>query len=164
MQAVVVADTGPLNYLVQIEAADLLPKLFGRIVAPVAVRDELSHPRSPEAVRAWIAHAPHWLDIRPNPDLSNFIATPSLDEGERAAIELADAIDAALILMDDREGVAFARAKGLAVTGTLGVLDLAAQHGLIDLGSAFTRLQATSFHYRQGLLDALLSRQSEEKK
>jgi predicted nucleic acid-binding protein len=87
-----------------------------------------------------------------------------LDEGERAAIELADAIDAALILMDDREGVAFARAQDFVVTGTLGVLDLAAQRGLIDLGSAFARLQTTSFHYRQGLLDALLSRQPEEKK
>jgi hypothetical protein len=29
----VVADTGPLNYLVQIDAAGLLPELFGRITA-----------------------------------------------------------------------------------------------------------------------------------
>ena len=64
--------------------------------------------------------------------------------------------------MDDRDGVAFARSQGLAVTGTLGVLDLAARRGLIDLVDAFTRLKATTFHYRQGLLDALLARREDE--
>jgi hypothetical protein len=31
-------------------------------------------------------------------------------------------------------------------------------------GEAFTRLKATTFHYRQGLLDALLTRQQGENK
>ena len=161
---VVVADTGPLNYLVQIEAVDLLPMLFGRILAPAAVRDELIHPRAPAVVRAWITQVPPWLEIRPNPDPNDITVPPSLDEGERAAIALAGVIDADLILMDDRDGVAFARAQGFAVTGTLGVLDLAARRGLIDLVQAFTRLKATTFHYRQGLLDALLAQQPDEKK
>ena len=87
-----------------------------------------------------------------------------MDEGERAAIALAGAIGADLIVMDDRNGVDFARARGFAVTGTLGVLDLAAQRGLINLIEAFTRLKATTFHYRQGLLDALLAQESEEEK
>ncbi len=88
----------------------------------------------------------------------------SLDVGERTTIELADVIDADLILMDDRDGVSFARAHGFAVTGTLGVLDLAAQRGLIDLLKTFTRLRATTFRYRQGLLDALLAQHAERNK
>ena len=64
---------------------------------------------------------------------------------------------AELVLMDDQEGAAVARREGLVVTGTLGVLDLAARRGMIDLAEAFTRLKATSFYYRQGLLDALLA-------
>jgi predicted nucleic acid-binding protein len=59
--------------------------------------------------------------------------------------------------MDDQAGVAVARQRGLAVTGTLGVLDLAARRGMINLAEAFARLKATSFYYRQGLLDALLA-------
>ena len=39
---VVVADTGPLNYLVQIDAIGLLPKLFGRIIVPPAVGRRIS--------------------------------------------------------------------------------------------------------------------------
>src|SRR6266700_3502235 len=131
---VVVADTGPLNYLMLIDAVDLLPKLFDRIIVPVAVYDELTDDGTPAVVRAWIAQVPQWLEVMPNPDRSsdNAVAT-ALDEGEWAAIALAGAIGADLILMDDRDGVAIARAQGFAVTGTLGVLDLAAQRGLVDL-------------------------------
>ena len=161
---VVVADTGPLNYLLLIDAIDLLPKLFDRIIIPVAVYDELADDGTPATVRAWIAQIPPWLEVRPNPDRSSDNAvTRVLDEGESAAIALAGAIGADLILMDDRDGVAYARAEGFAVTGTLGVLDLAAQRGLINLAQAFTRLKATSFRYRQGLLDALLAQRPEEK-
>jgi predicted nucleic acid-binding protein len=161
----VVADTGPLNYLALIGAIDLLPKLFDKIVVAEAVRDELTDDRTPEAVRSWIAQEPPWLEVTPNPghDIDTEVAR-GLDEGEAATIALALATGADLILMDDRNGVAFSRSKGFAVTGTLGVLDLAARRGLIDLVEAFTRLQATSFHYRQGLLDALLAQRPAGKK
>ena len=85
------------------------------------------------------------------------------DDGEVPTIALARSIGADLILMDDRDGVAFARAQGFEVTGTRGVLELAARRGLIDLVRAFTRLKATTFHYRQGLLDALLAQQPRRK-
>jgi predicted nucleic acid-binding protein len=138
--------------------------LFDKIIIPVAVHDELTDDGTPAVVRAWIAQTPSWLEVRANPDRSGDNAvTRVLDEGESAAIALAGAIGADLILMDDRDGVAYARAEGFAVTGTLGVLDLAAQRGLINLAQAFTRLKATSFRYRQGLLDALLAQRPEEK-
>ena len=54
----VVADTGPINYLVLVDAVDTLPKLFDEIVVPVAVYDELTHAEAPAVVRAWIAQAP----------------------------------------------------------------------------------------------------------
>jgi predicted nucleic acid-binding protein len=136
----------------------LLPKLFDRVLTPQAVRDELADRDAPAAVRAWIAQAPAWLEVRPNPDPGRVDTTaPKLDDGERAAIALALTVKADLVLMDDQEGVSVARRQGLAVTGTLGVLDLAARRGLIDLAEAFERLTATSFYYRQGLLDALLA-------
>jgi predicted nucleic acid-binding protein len=116
-------------------------------------------------VRAGIMRVPSWLEVRSNPGVSTFEAMISaLDDGESAAIRLAGAIGADLLLMDDRDGVAIARAIGFAVTGTLGVLDLAAHRGLINHADAFTRLKATNFHYRQGLLDALLSQQSRDER
>jgi predicted nucleic acid-binding protein len=161
----VVADTGPLNYLVLIEAIDVLPKLFETIFVPRAVHDELAHADAPATVRAWIAQLPAWLEVRPNPDWNTNDATgAALDEGERAAIALALAIGADLILMDDRAGVAVAYRQGLAVTGTLGLLDLAARRGLIDLAAAFGRLKATNFRYRPEIMDALLAQQPKKQK
>ena len=51
--------------------------------------------------------------------------------------------------------------KGFEVTGTLGVLDLAAERGLVDLVDVFDRLKRTNFRYRQGLVDALLKKHGE---
>jgi len=60
--------------------------------------------------------------------------------------------------MDDRPGVAIAKRQGFTVTGTLGVLDLAARRGLVDLADAFAWLRATSFRYPPEMMDALLAR------
>jgi predicted nucleic acid-binding protein len=140
----VVADTGPLNYLVLIDAIDLLPKLFDQVLAPQTVRDELSARRTPERVRTWITQAPGWLDIRPDSTLGSSREMMALDRGEQAAISLAIEVKADLLLMDDRNGVVIARQNGLAATGTLGLLDLAARQGMIDLTEAFERLKTTS--------------------
>src|SRR6266702_4022222 len=130
----VVADTGPINYLVLIEAIDVLPRLFERIFVPAAVYDELAHADAPAGVRVFIAQCPTWLEVRPNPEVSGRDALDAaLDASEEAAIALAKALRADLILMDDRVGVAIARQHDLIVTGTLGVLSLAARRVLIDL-------------------------------
>jgi predicted nucleic acid-binding protein len=161
----VVADTGPLNYLVLIDAVDVLPRLFDRTFIPAAVYRELTHLEAPAAVRAWIAKLPDWVEIRPDPDYkSNDPEEMALDEGERAAIALALAINADLILMDDRAGAAVAHRRGFTVTGTLGVLDLAARRGIIDLARAFETLRTTNFRYRPEIMDALLAQYSEKKR
>jgi predicted nucleic acid-binding protein len=82
---------------------------------------QLAHDEAPELVRAWIENPPGWLEVRVAPVIDDPSLQP-LDDGERAAIALAVALKADLVLMDDRAGVAVARAKGFAVTGTLGLL------------------------------------------
>jgi predicted nucleic acid-binding protein len=44
---IVVADTTPINYLILIEEIDILAKLYGRVVIPRVVREELQRPRTP---------------------------------------------------------------------------------------------------------------------
>jgi predicted nucleic acid-binding protein len=48
---VVVADTSPLNYLIQIWCQHIMPVLFERLLLPVAVMTELDHPGTPAVVR-----------------------------------------------------------------------------------------------------------------
>jgi predicted nucleic acid-binding protein len=51
---IVIADTTPLHYLVLIDRVQILPQLYGRVLIPLAVWDELQRPETPEAVRAWV--------------------------------------------------------------------------------------------------------------
>jgi len=151
-----VADTGPLNYLLLIGHIGVVPQLFDHVCIPTAVRDELNDPMTPTVVRAWIAAPPNWLSVMSAPAHVD-PTLDDLDDGEQAAIALASATKADLLLMDERAGVAAARAQGVQVTGTLGVLDRAALRGFIDLPTAFAALRTTSFHVNQQLLDALLA-------
>src|SRR6266850_452452 len=57
----IVADTTPLNYLVLIQAADILPNLYRRVFIPPVVRAELAHANTPAIVRAWISQPPQWF-------------------------------------------------------------------------------------------------------
>ena len=151
----VIADTGPINYLLLIGSIDILPALFQKVILPAAVKAELSDPDTPAMVRSWVAAPPQWLEVR-HTTLPN--AVSGLGAGETEAITLAVELHADLLLMDDRRGVKAARGKGIEVTGTLGVLSLAGQHGLIDLATAFDRLKQTSFRYSQDVMDQFLHR------
>jgi predicted nucleic acid-binding protein len=127
---IVVSDTSPLNYLVLIESEEVLPKLFGRILIPRAVHDELRSPAGPERIKRFLATEPSWLEIHPSPDADDD-GVRDLDAGEREAISLALTKSADLVLLDERRGRKAAREHGLAVSGTLGVLDRAAEQGLL---------------------------------
>lgn len=64
---VVIADTSPLSYLVLIGHAEVLPRLYGEVVIPQAVLEELLHPKTPPTVASWIASRPPWLAVEQNP-------------------------------------------------------------------------------------------------
>ena len=148
----VIADTAPIHYLILIEQIDLLPALFEGIFIPAVVQEELFDSQAPASVRKWIAHPPPWLQVLagPAPQIEDPILT-GLDRGERAAIHWAITLGGNLVLMDDRAGVVAAKRKGLLVTGTLGVLDLAAERNLVDIRAALRRLTATNFRYPAGV-------------
>lgn len=157
----IISDTGPINYLVLIGHIDILPLLSQKVIMPSAVHKELSRPKAPASVREWIAKPPAWLDIREAPPhFFDDTLLANLDEGERAAIALAAALDdKTLLLMDERRGVRAARRKGLAVTGTIGILEEAAREGVLDLEDAFARLRRTTFHFPESLAQRLLDKQ-----
>lgn len=157
---IVIADTGPLNYLILIQAVDVLPSLYGRIVVPSSVCEELSRSRAPETVRRWITRPPDWLEMRaPNSPPDAALIAAGLDPGERDAILLAEELRADRVILDDLAGRKEAKRRHLAFTGTLGVLSAAAERGLLDLTVAVEALRQTTFHVSQNVLDHLLADQ-----
>jgi len=117
-----------------------LPQLYGRVLIPQAVYDELQQERTPAPVRAWVANRPAWLEVR-QASVPLDSELEELDHGEREAIALALELQADLLILDDRDARVEASRSNLVVIGTLRVLEDAAQLGLVDLPRALQRLQ-----------------------
>lgn len=65
----VIADTGPVNYLILIEHIEVLSQLFDRVILPYVVQRELLDGNAPPEVRSWIANPPAWLEVHEVADM-----------------------------------------------------------------------------------------------
>ncbi len=158
----VIADATPLRYLILIEHVTVLPTLFGRIIVPQGVVNELQQPRTPTPVRIWFETPPSWVEIRhshrpPEDELLR------LGVGEREAILLAQELHADLLLMDDWAGRQAAERRALPVISTLRVVESAAEQELLDLPTVLTRLQEANFYMSEEMRRDLLARDAVRK-
>ncbi|XHX81179.1 MAG: DUF3368 domain-containing protein [Stenomitos frigidus ULC029] len=153
---IVVADTSPINYLLLINQIDLLPRLFQQIIIPDVVREEMLDPDAPPVLQQWIANPPSWLTVQTVPIIDTTLS--SLDPGEQAAITLAQTLPADLLIIDERLGRQIAEDRGIAIIGTLGILDDAADQGLISLAEVIAQLQQTNFRVSRRIIQALLNK------
>ena len=158
--SLVVSDTTPLNYLILIGHVDVLPRLFGKLLVPPAVIHEMRHPKAPAAVAVWAANLPEWIEVKaPHTDLQLGVGA-----GEDEAISLAVELGDAAILMDDKKARVVAEGRGLLTIGTIAILDLADEAGLLDFELAISRLQSTTFHVEDALLKPVLAKVSARKR
>jgi hypothetical protein len=161
MNRVAVADTGPLHYLILIDCAEILARLFDRILIPAAVRDELLNSTAPAKVKNWIGGKKTWLSIE---TLKNSQAIRGLHRGEAEALQLALQHKTPFVLMDDLDGRAAAKQLGLLVVGTIGLLERAAELQLIELPEVIAKLRRTNFFAAPELLEAALERDRTRRK
>ena len=154
---IVVADTTPLHYLILIDEVNLLPILFRQVLLPLAVHQELQHPRTPPEVRQWIAQPPEWLEVRAVSSITS-PALMNLDPGEREAIQLALDLGIDTILIDEAAGRQAAEALHLEVRGTLGILERGAMLGKVHLRLALSKLEQTSFRISPAVRAAFIKR------
>ncbi len=126
----VVSNTTPLISLLKIGQLHLLGNLYTTVIIPNAVWQEI------EAGREGPYYADltslSFIHIQPvsNADAVDYLT--DLDRGEAEVIVLARELGADLVIIDEEAGRAYARHFGLTLTGTLGILLRAKQHGLIS--------------------------------
>lgn len=138
-QDVVITDSGCLISLERIDRLDILPALFSQVLLPPAVHAEFG------------VVLP-WLKVVPPKDQGMIAALKMLvDAGEAEAIALAYELQYRLII-DDLQGRKVARDLGLRLTGTIGVLVMAKQQGVIPaLKPVIEALEAVSFYLSDAL-------------
>lgn len=151
----VFANTAPLQYLYRLGQLDWLREFYGRIIVPTAVADELEVGRQ-LSLRLPELAALSWIEIRapsaPMPAFPSFI-----HRGEAEVIVLAQAANAALLIIDDLMARSYAQSLGLRCTGTLGVILRAKrEQRIMAVEPVLTKLQAEGFYLSPATLAEVL--------
>lgn len=130
---IIVSNTAPISNLANVGQLSLMQIIYGRVLIPRAVHEELLDGRAGETVVKAVQGAT-WLEIRPvqNQQLVNELKN-RVNVGEAEAIALATEVEAARLLIDERLGRQAAKDFGLKVTGVLGILLLAKCQDLITM-------------------------------
>lgn len=125
----VITNTTPILSLLKIDKLGLLGELYGEVIVPFAVFQEI------EAGK----HKPYYQNVKQvswmkiervkNSDSRSFFV--DLDDGEAEVLILAKELNADLVIMDEILGRRYARQLRLEITGTLGVLLKAKEKGLV---------------------------------
>ena len=157
----VVSDTTPLIALMKASQLDLLQKLFGKILLPQAVFDELtSNMKFQEEAR--IIENCEFLQVVASPDVKTvdiLRRATGLDLGESEAIVYAENNKADILLMDERKGRQVATAMGLPIMGSIGILNEAHTSGLLtsaEFRASLEKMQDAGIRLSERLLQTVL--------
>ena len=167
--AVVISDASPLICLSALRQLDLLRLLYGSVLVPETVWQEVTRTPSftsstaPSAVTD--AKAAGWLEVvaANNRPLVTQLET-TLDPGEAEAIALAVECKPSLLLIDERDGRQVARVLGVKMTGTLGVLLRAKSTGQISAIRPLINelIQLHNFRLHSNLVERILTEAGEK--
>jgi len=154
----VVADSSPLVILAKLGCFDLLKKLFSRLHISAEVHHEVvvagaGLPGASEVEKA------EWVEVSNLQNQAGLLTAQqkyALGAGELSTILLAKELHATAVLLDDYQARKLATAEGLAVSGSVGLLETFHRRGyVIDLRAAFRQLLTHSY-IDQRLLDRRL--------
>lgn len=160
---IVVSDTTPLISLLKINRLDLLKKLFGDVLIPQAVFDELTNDER-FRLEADQIREKKFIVVKPvnNPESTNILKRATgLDQGESEAIVLTDELKADLLLMDEAKGRNISAQMGLRIMGTIGILMAAYEEDELssdEVRECIAGLQHAGRHIGQRHYQMLLSR------
>lgn len=121
---IVIADTTPIITLLKLERLELLEKIFGQVIIPNAVYEELTANQKYLSEAKVIDDCPFLIrgEVSDRQAIKVLREVVGLDVGESEAIALADEQEANLLIIDERKGRRVAKQMGLKITGTIGIL------------------------------------------
>lgn len=139
----IVSDTTPLSELYKIRQLNLLRDVYGHILIPEEVLQELHRAESFPRLGMFV-EASDWIETHAirNPDTMQALRSryATIGLGEAAAIVLAQEIGADRIIMDDKRARQVAQAEALPLIGTVGVVLLGTRLRRLTIQQAHTIL------------------------
>ncbi|MEH1778566.1 MAG: DUF3368 domain-containing protein [Nostoc sp.] len=150
---IVVSNTSPISNLAAIGQLALLQQLYGQVIIPSAVYQEILDSGATDPGTLAIK-ALNWIQTIP---VTNLVLLQTLqinlDPGEAEAIALAVELNADRLIIDERRGRNEAIQAGLRITGLLGILLAAKQQGFVpQVQQILDDLIANGFWIREQIL------------
>lgn len=155
----VLADSSPLVVLAKLDCFDLLNRLFPRVYISAEVHHEVviagaGLPGSSEVSKA------EWIEVKAVKNPAGAYSAQrkyGLGPGEMSTILLAKELGANPVLLDDYRARKVAKAEGLGVMGSVGLLEtFYLRRYLTDLRSVFQELVTHNVYIDKRLLDRRL--------
>jgi len=135
---------------------DLLQVEARRIALPRPVAEEVTRGRRGDEVAAALKSRP-WIEVVACPLPPPEIVAWDLDPGETAVLTWARMHPGSVAILDDREARRCAKALGIPLRGTLGLVLLARRRGVIaSARSAADRLRAGGLYLSDAVVDEAL--------
>ncbi len=157
---VVAINASPLIALFRSAQADLLPRLFNRIVVPDVVWQEVVVEGHDDAAARGLV-GQNW-PVRDNPPVSQRIADWNLGTGETSVLSYALAHPPVRAVIDDAHARRCARTLGIPMLGTGGILLLAKRRGLLpSVTLGLDRLQGAGLWLSDELIELLKTQAGE---
>lgn len=146
----IVSNTSPIYYLHQISRLDLLVELFGKIVVPLEVMDELKAGKN-QGLNIPDVKSFEWVSVRETKIAPFLPMITDLGAGESAVISYAIS-EPAMAILDDGLARQVASNAKVRLTGTVGVLIQAKKVGLIEsLRDDLDAIQSHGFFLAENL-------------
>ena len=161
MPAPVVVNSTPLVAFFSIGRLDILRDLFHEIMIPPAVRDEFLS--AEKETRRKVLRDASWVRVVALENPNRAAVYAGLDEGEAQVLVLAEEQNASLVLIDERKARRYAERLKLPLSGTLGVLLLAKEDGIISSVSPLLKaIQDAGLYLHDELVEHVLKTAGEK--
>ncbi len=125
----IISNTTPILSLLKIDKLDLLKELYGKVIVPLAVYQEIEKGKEKPYYKDLTSL--DWIEIQNIKNLNTIEYLIDLDDGEAEVLILAKETNADLVILDEIMGRRYAKQLELNLTGTIGVLLKAKEKGLI---------------------------------
>lgn len=146
MQKLIIADTRSLILLDNIDALEILFKLYRDVHITSVIAEEYG------------SEIPEWIKVL-DPEHNEYkrILAINVDPGEASAIALGLEMQPCTLILDDNKARTLAKQLGLSFTGTMGVLLEAKNQGLIlTMKGVLKKISATNFRLSKEIENKIL--------
>jgi Predicted nucleic acid-binding protein, contains PIN domain len=158
---IVVSDATPIISFLKINRLDILNKLFGEVLLPEAVYEELTSNSAfqEEAERIKACEFFKKVSVSNSETVDMLMRVTGLDLGESEAIVYSDENKSDLLIVDEVRARHVATSMKLRITGTIGILTAANENGLLNKDETIECvkiLRMSNRHISETLLNSVI--------